>query len=185
MFCLLQSFLCFDLADHLGHGTHGAEAAPGTGLEQEIHHKANDRRGEHQTIETKAELSDPIGNSTGGVCPIPGHAEHPQQLDGFFQIFRSGSHQIGLEDHIAEHGQEEHQETVPEPLGGDPSGRLLFQRTLTANAEELTSAAVTVAEGLVAAHNSDDQRHQKIDHAQPGKENVKKAEGEVKDRPDP
>ena len=65
----------FDLADHLRHRSHRAETAPGTGLEEDVYHKADDGGGEHQAIKAEAKLCDPISNSTCGVSPTPGHTE--------------------------------------------------------------------------------------------------------------
>ena len=94
--------LVFDFANHLGHGSHGAEAAPCAGLEENIYPEADDGGGEHQAVEAEAELGNPISNRAGGISPAPRHTEGPQQLDGFFQALCAPCNQIGLENHIAE-----------------------------------------------------------------------------------
>ena len=112
----LQPLPGFAFADHLRHSPHRAEAAPGPGFEQKVDRETDDRGGEHQAVEAEAELGDPIGNSAGGVGPAPGDTEQPQKLDGFLKGACAGSDQIGLEDHIPEHTQEEYQEDVTEPF---------------------------------------------------------------------
>ena len=89
---IVITFLLLDLADHLGHGTHGAETAPGSGFKQDIYRKPDDGGCQHDAIESKAELSNPVGHRSGGVSPIPGNPEHPQKLDGFTKIFCPGGH---------------------------------------------------------------------------------------------
>ena len=74
---------------------------------------------------------------------------------------------------------------IPEPLGSNPSGSWFIQRAFSALAQKLASTAVTVAESLVAADDGDKQRHKKIDHTQPRKENVKEAKREVNNCPNP
>ena len=185
VFFCLQFFFCLDPADHLGHGTHGAEAAPGSGFEQRIHHQANDGGGEHQAVETETELGDPIGHGTGGVSPAPGNPEHPQQFDGLPEAVCSGGYQISLENHVAEHAEEKHQKAIPEPFGRNPLGRFCIAGTFAADAKQLPSAAVAIAKSFVTAYDGNNQRHEEIDHAQPSKENIEKSQREVNDRPDP
>ena len=91
-------FFCFDLADKLGHGAHGAEAAPGSGLEQHIYRQTDDGGGEHDAVEAEGVLGDPVGDGSCGVGPAPGNTEHPQELDGLPKALRTCGHQPGLED---------------------------------------------------------------------------------------
>ena len=113
---LLQLFVCFHLTDHLGHGAHGTEAAPGSGFEQGVYNQTNNGRGQHQTVKSETELGDPVRRGAGGVSPSPGDAEHPQQLERFLQTVCAGGHQICLEDHVAEHAEEEDQKSVAKPF---------------------------------------------------------------------
>ena len=180
-----ELLLCLDFTNHLGHCTHRTEAAPGSGFEQNIHRKPNDGGCQHQAVEAKAELGDPIRYSTRGVSPPPRNTKQPQQFDCFAQGIGSGRHQISLENHISEHTEKEHQKSIPEPLGRKPLGRRPVSRTLAAFSEKLTSATVAVAKRFIAANDRDKQRHQEIDHTQPRKENVEKSQSKVDDGPDP
>jgi hypothetical protein len=90
-----------------------------------------------------------------------------------------------LEDHIAKHGQEENQKTIPEPFGGKPFGCFYITGAFSALGKKLTPAAIPVAEGFIAADDGNEQRHQEVDHTQPGKENIEKSQSEVNDCPDP
>lgn len=185
---MLQFFLRLDLADHLCHSAHGAEGAPCSGLEQCHDRQTDDGGGQHDAVKAKAVLCDPVRQPPGGVGPAPGHPERPEQLNCFRQGLGPGTHQIGLEHHIAEHGQEENEKAIPEPLGGHPPGCRLISGALAVAADlrqKLTPAAVAVAEGLVSANHRNAQRHQKIDHPQPGKENVEESQSEIEDCPDP
>ena len=182
---LLQALTGFDFADHLGHGTHGAEAAPGSGLEQGIHHQTDDGGSQHDAVEAETELGNPVRDRSCGIGPAPGNPEHPQQFDCLPKRAGTGSNQIGLKNHIAKHAEEEYQKSVAEPPGGEPSGSGFVPGTASAPGQQLTSAAITVAEGLAAADHGNEQGDQKINHAQPRKQDVEKAQGKVNNRPDP
>lgn len=182
------SLLVLDFADGLGHGSHRAERAPCPGFVQRHDNQAYQGGGQHDAVETEAELGNPIGYRPGSISPAPGYPEQPEQFDRFLQRRCTGTHQIGLEYHIGEHNQEEDQEAIPKPLGRHPSGCGLVAEALavaTQLGKELTSAAEAVTESLIAANHSDEQRHQKIDHTQPSKQNVKESQREIEDRPDP
>ena len=119
MLCFL---FVFQLADGLSHGAHGAEGAPAAGLEKYHHDEADEGGGEHQAVEAKAKLGNPVGHGACGVGPAPGNTDCPKQFDGFLQGGGSRSHQIGLKNDVAEHGQKENQKAVAEPLGRKPFG---------------------------------------------------------------
>ena len=176
------------LADPLGHGAHGAECTPGPGLEQGHDDQADQQGGQHQAVEPKAELSRPIRDQARRIGPAPGDPEGPEELDRLTEGGRAGAHQPGLEQHVPKHGQEEGQESVPEPLGVHPGGRGLVAGTLQAAAQlhaQLAPAAQVVAEPLVAAEDGEAQGRQKVDHPQPGEQDVEKSQGKIDDRPDP
>lgn len=172
----------------MGHGTHGAEGAPGAGLIQGHGDEAQQQRGEHQAVKAEGELGHPVGERSGGVGPAPGDPEGPEELNGLPQGLSARGHQIGLEQHGAEHSQEEDEETVPEPGGGQPTGggAVGFSlQTLAQHGEELSPAAQVVAEVLISAESGKGQGKEKVDHAQPGEQDVEKAQGKVQDGPEP
>jgi hypothetical protein len=90
-----------------------------------------------------------------------------------------------LENHIAKHGQEEYQKSIPEPLGGKKLRRFTITGAFAALGKKLTSSAVTVAESFVSTNDGNKQRHKKIYHTQPRKEDIKESKGEIQDRPNP
>ena len=51
--------------------------------------------------------------------------------------------------------------------------------------KKLTPSAEAVTESLVATNDGDEQGYQEINHSQPRKEDVEKAQSEIDDRPDP
>ena len=176
------------LAHALGHGTHGAEGAPGSGPVEEHDNKADEEGGEHQAVKAEAELGHPVGDHTGGIGPAPGHPDGPEELDDLTQGGGSGKDKPGLEQHVAEHGQEEDQEAVPETLGGHPAGGRLPAGQLQPSAqqgEELSPSAQVVAEKLVSSKNGQGQGKEKVDHAQPGEQNVEEAQGKEQNGPEP
>lgn len=61
-------------------------------------------------------------------------------------------------------------------------GTLAFRAQLVI---KLSSSAEMVAEELAAAKERNRQWQQKVDHAQPRKQDIEKAEGEIEDRPEP
>lgn len=178
----------FQFADHLGHCTHGAECAPCPRLEQRHDRQPDNSGSEHKAVKPKAEFCDPVCHGSRSICPAPGNAECPQQLYCFRQVFRARCHQIRLEDHVAEHGEEEHQKSVSEPFGREKAGCGFVAGAFQASADllkKLTAAAISVAEGFVSADDGNKQRDKKIDQPQPGKQNIEKAQRKINDRPDP
>ena len=87
--------------------------------------------------------------------------------------------------HLVSDGQEENEEAIPEPFGGKPFGGFCIAGAFSASGQKLAPAAIAVAEGFVAADDGKEQRHQEIDHSQPGKQDIEKSQRKVKDRPDP
>ena len=153
--CILLVFV-FQLANTLGHSPHGAEGAPCTGLVEHHDDEADEQRGQHQAVKAKAELGHPVRHRPGGVGPVPGHPEGPEQLNGLPQGRGPRRHQIGLEHHVAEHRQEKEQKGITEPLGGHPAGRGLAAgafKVCPQLAEQLTPSAEVVAEKLVPAED--------------------------------
>ena len=78
------------------------------------------------------------------------------KLNGLPQGRGPRRHQIGLEHHVAEHGQEEDQKAVAEPLGGHPAGRGLAAGAFQVSsqlAEQLTTSAEVVAKEFVPAED--------------------------------
>jgi len=86
-----------ELADALGHGTHGAIHAPGTGLEKNHGTKAKNCGGQHHSIKPKGKLGD-SGRHKGGVNPMPRQFENPKKSDGFLKGC-SCENQIGRIEH--------------------------------------------------------------------------------------
>ena len=151
-----MSVFVFQLANTLGHSPHGAESAPCTGLVEHHDDEADEQRGQHQAIKAEAELCHPIRHRPGGVSPAPRHTEGPEQLNGLPQGRSTGSDQIGLEHHVAEHRQEKDQKAITEPLGGHPAGRGLAAGAFKVRpqlAEQLTPSAEVVAKEFVPAED--------------------------------
>ena len=107
-----------------------------------------------ETIKAEAELRHPISDCTGCISPAPRHTECPEQLNGLPQGRSTGSDQIGLEHHIAEHRQEKDQKAVAEPLGAHPAGRWLAAgafKVCPQLAEQLSPSSEVVAKEFVPA----------------------------------
>lgn len=176
------------LTDSLGHGPHGAECTPGPGLEKRHDDQADQQRGQHQAVKAKAELRGPIRDHAGRIGPPPRDTERPEKFDRLPQVGRSGAHQPGLKQHIPEHGEKENQKAVPEPLGIHPGGRRpvagAFEIATQLHAQ-LSASAQVVAEPFVATEYRKSQGQQKIDHPQPGKQDIEEAKGKIENRPNP
>ena len=163
----------FQFTDRLCHRTHGAEYTPCSWLEQHHNDQTNERRGQHHTVKTKAELGCPVRNRARRICPVPGHTEGPEQFQGFAQTVCPRRYQIGLEEHIGKHRHKKYQESITEPFGRKEFRcRSVAGAFITDLLQELPSAAVTIAERLIPADEGEEKRHHKIDHPQPGKEDV-------------
>lgn len=172
----------------MGHGAHGAEDAPGAGLEQDHDDETDEGGGQHHTVKAEGELGHPGGEDGAVIGPVPGDPEGPEQLDGSADRVGAGAHQIRHPKHLKEHGKEENQESVPEPLGANPAGRGMVAGQFpffAQKGEELPPVAVTVAIELIAAENGDKQGETEENHANPGKEDVEEAQSEVDGRHNP
>ena len=109
-------------ADQLGHGAHGAEHAPGPGLEEHHDDEADEGGGEHDGVEPEGELGHPGDKEGAMIGPVPGHLEGPEQLDEFSDVTGPRPHQIGGEEHLKEHHKEKDEKPVPERLCTHPPG---------------------------------------------------------------
>jgi hypothetical protein len=95
---------------------------------------------------------------------------------------------VSLENHTAKHGQEKRQKTITEPFLRHKLWCRSVSGTFTGSSQfgkQLPSAAEIVAESFIPKENSQNHRHQKIDHPQPRKKDIKISQNEITDRPDP
>ena len=116
-------FSCLQLTDPLCHCPHRTERTPCAGFIQQHHDQPDQRRGQHHTIEAKAELYRPCRHITCRIRPAPRHIDRPEQLQHFLYICCTAAHQPCLEQHVAEHTQKEDQKSIPKAFGAHPSGR--------------------------------------------------------------
>lgn len=159
-------------ADHLSHGTHGAVYAPRAGFEKQHGNQTQNRRGQHNSIESKGKLSNPWRGNRRMVGPTPRQTDGPKQGDGFAEVIGACKDQIGHIQHVEKHDHKEGQKAITEPFGTHPGwnraipGKMEF---FAQQAEELAPAAEPVAVCFISPDHGDEQRSQKADHSQPGK----------------
>lgn len=176
----------FYFANHLRHSTHRAEGTPGSRLEQRHYHQAKQRRGQHYAVKAKGILRNPCRRAAGSVGPRPGNLKRPEQRHNLAQRLRLRCYKIGLPQHIAEHRHKEAQKAEAEPFGDQKLRRSAVTRPLPIAAQlcqKQTASAVTVAEQLVTAKQCQQNRHHKINHSQPGKKDIEKAQDKINYRP--
>lgn len=68
----------FQLADELGHGSHGAVNTPAAGFEQHHGDKPQHRRSQHHAVKTECELGDSRMKQRTVISPIPRQLESPK-----------------------------------------------------------------------------------------------------------
>ena len=114
-----QSFLYFlsDLTDSLCHGSHRAEATPCPRFVQHHNNQSDNGGSQHQTIKSKTELCDPVGNSSCRIGPTPWNLNCPEKFDYFFQRSGSCCYQISLKYYISKHNQKENKESITKSFG--------------------------------------------------------------------
>lgn len=86
-----------NLADALGHGSHRTEGTPSSGFVKNHFDKSDQRRGQHQTIKSKAKLRDPIRNHSCCIDPPPRNTDRPKQFDRFPKCIGTTRNQPGLD----------------------------------------------------------------------------------------
>ena len=177
-----------DFTNPLCHCPHRTKNAPCSRLIQNHHNQANQCGRQHQTVETKAELYHPIRYCTGQIRPIPGNPDCPEQFYHFPQRRRPCCYKLCLKLHIPKHCQEENQKSIPEPLWWHParctpvSGTLPFRSHFS---QKLSSAAIPVTESFIPVEKRKHQWYTKINHPQPGKEDIEKSQNKIQDCPEP
>lgn len=178
--------LFFHFANHLRHSTHRAKGTPGSRLEQRHYCQAKQHRGEHYAVKAKGILRNPCRRAACCVGPRPGKLKRPKQRYNLTQGLRLHSYKIRLPQHIAEHRHKEAQKAEAEPFGDQKLRRSAITRPLPIAAQlcqKQTASAVTVAEQLVTAKQCQQNRHHKINHSQPGKKDIEKAQDKINYRP--
>lgn len=176
------------LAYHLRHGSHGAVDTPGTGAEQDHGDQTKDGGGQHDAVESECKLGHPQRHAVSMIRMVPGKAEGPQDRHYLFQARGTPEHQPGIKQHLAEHEQEEDQETVTEPFGFHPArNRTAWRKVKLAPkyGKQLSPAAVTVAVEFGSCYYGDCQGDQEADQAQPCKHDIEKAKDQIGEGCDP
>ena len=119
---------------------------------------------------------------------MPRQPERPKQSDGLAQLLRAGKDQICAPEHLEEHQQKKAQKPVAERLAFHPPGNIGppgEAEASTQQAEQLSPSTRAVAVALIPARKGDDQRDEKAEEAQPGKEDVEEAQHQIEERGDP
>ena len=176
----------FSFANHLRHSTHRAESTPGSRLEQRHYHQAKQHRGKHYAVKAKGILHNPRRRAAGSVGPRPRKLKRPEQRHNLTQRLRLRCYKISLPQHVAKHSHKEAQKAEAEPFGDQKLRRSAVTRPLPLAAQlcqKQTASAVTVAEQLVTAKQCQQNRHHKINHSQPGKKDIEKAQDKINYRP--
>ena len=122
------------------------------------------------------------------IGPIPRKLESPQQRDHLPEILGSCKDQVCIPEHLEKHDEEPNQKTVAERLAFHPLWDVLFPGEVKPTAQQteyLSPAAVTVAVALCPPCDGDDQRDKEEKQADPGKQDVEKAQDQICQLHDP
>lgn len=186
-----RAFVLFFIRQSAGklcHCAHGAKRTPASRHVEHHDDETDYGRGQHQTVEAKAVLCDPVGCCAGCVGPVPRKPEGPEEFNNFAKALCPRCNKPCLKEHVSEHTEKEYEKAVAEITGRHP-----FWGGLTAaafqvfaeKAEELSSAAHVIAEPFVSEKECHKQRNEKVYHSEPRKKNVEKAENKIQNGPDP
>ncbi len=185
---ILSYFAVFRLADELGHGSHGTVNTPAAGLEQDHCDKSQYRGCQHHAVKAEGELGCAGMEQRAVIGPVPRQLECPEQRDNLPKIPGSRKNQICIPEHLEKHEEEPDQEAISKGLALHPFGNVLFPgkaKTPSQQAEHLPPAAIAVAVAFRSTDNGDDQRDEKEEQADPGKQDVEKTQDQIGQFHDP
>ena len=120
------SKIIFCFADKLGHSSHRTVDAPGAGLKQNHRNQPENGGSQHYAVKSKGKLCHSVRKPGAVVSPVPGNPEGPQEGDRHFQIPCPGKYQIGVPQHLEEHGKEENEKAIAEIFRSHPFWDILF-----------------------------------------------------------
>ena len=123
-------------ADELCHGAHRTINTPAARLKQNHGNKAKNGGCKHNTVEAKGKLSNARMNEGSVICPMPGDFKSPKKSHNLSKILCAGKYQVGIPEHLEEHGEKENQKSITEPFTFHPFRNIFFSGKTEATSQK-------------------------------------------------